>query len=496
MNENINFEKKILLNLDGYQINVFLEPLKKFLRKYHINIALHCASLEDKKVLENNFSSNINIYCFEDYVRKNYKNTKLDQFEFVSRQLQLSIEEIDLAFEFYKKYYFHGIISKLKKKEISKKRAILYYNFYDHIFKKFNPDIVLHEHSGGTGSKILWNFCKKNNRDYYFIKGLYFKDKFIILDHRNFSSPFFNLKNTKNYPDTEIDKFKKNYLNQINLAPFEINAKKINKIKIFNKFKNLFNKAKIYYRNKSEINYLLNRFPPFFDAILYNFLSKFRKFIFTNFISENVSLNEKYVAVYLQVEPELTVYSLQHKVNIQKFLEILSIALPNNYFIYLKEHPSQHINSRFRSLSFFRKLKGIRNLKICKLDLNSKDLIKNSEFLISGGGTAAFESILYNKPCINYGQNFYLNYKTLLNFKEENEISQVVNKILNDEKYKNIFKVSEKENINFALNVKNSMLDGYLFLSNEIQNLKIREKNNDDLYESLKKIFVKITNKS
>ena len=40
------------------------------------------------------------------------------------------------------------------------------------------------------------------------------------------------------------------------------------------------------------------------------------------------------------------------------------------------------------------------------------------------------------------------------------------------------------------------MLDGYLFLSNEVQNLKIREKNNDDLYESLNKIFIKITNKS
>ena len=95
--------------------------------------------------------------------------------------------------------------------------------------------------------------------------------------------------------------------------------------------------------------------------------------------------------------------------------------------------------------------------------------------MISGGGTAALR-VYYNKPCINYGQNFYLNYKTLLNVKEENEISQVVNKILNDEKYKNIFKVSEKENINFALNVKNSMLDGYLFLSNEVQKLKFERK--------------------
>ena len=41
-------------------------------------------------------------------------------------------------------------------------------------FSKFKPDIVLHEHAGGTGSKILWNFCKRHNCKYYFFKGLYF----------------------------------------------------------------------------------------------------------------------------------------------------------------------------------------------------------------------------------------------------------------------------------------------------------------------------------
>ena len=32
-----------------------------------------------------------------------------------------------------------------------------------HEIRRFKPDIVLHEHSGGTGSKILWNFCKNGN---------------------------------------------------------------------------------------------------------------------------------------------------------------------------------------------------------------------------------------------------------------------------------------------------------------------------------------------
>ena len=55
MSDEINYNKKILLNLDGYQLNVFVEPIKKILSEYPIKIALHCASLDDKKILETNF---------------------------------------------------------------------------------------------------------------------------------------------------------------------------------------------------------------------------------------------------------------------------------------------------------------------------------------------------------------------------------------------------------------------------------------------------------
>ena len=111
MIKDINYNKKILLNLDGYQLNVFLNPLKKILTKYPIKIALHCASIEDKKILSDNFSENINIYCYEEYVRENYNKIKPEEFDKVYNKFNLSIEEIDLAFEFYKKYYFLQIAS-------------------------------------------------------------------------------------------------------------------------------------------------------------------------------------------------------------------------------------------------------------------------------------------------------------------------------------------------------------------------------------------------
>ena len=46
------------------------------------------------------------------------------------------------------------------------------------------------------------------------------------------------------------------------------------------------------------------------------------------------------------------------------------------------------------------------------------------------------------------------------------------------------------------LEQKNSMLDGYLFLSKNLKNSEIIEKNEKFLFDSLKKIFTKITNKN
>ena len=479
-------EKNFLINIDNYQITTLSNSLKKITSKNPNLYALHCASLKDKKILKKTFYFIKNIYCFEEFYLENYKKIDINEFEMIEKSLGLTLDELDRSFQSYAKYYVHPILSSKKRIEMSKKRAILNYKFYSMIFDVFKPNIIIHEHSGGTGSKILWNLCEKFNCAYYFFKGLYFEKKFVFLDHKDFSYPFFDEKILKKYSKTEVEVFKNETLSVNKIAPYEKQAKLFQKVLLKKKFVNFFNKAKIYYSSTAEENYFYNRFPPILDNIIFYSYTKLRKFFFINFIEEKVSLNNKYVGVFLQVEPELSTYSLNNKkISFIDLISTLSKLLPDDYKIYVKEHPSQSINSRFRSLKFFKELKKIDNVKICPLNLDSIDFIKKSQFIATGGGTAVFECIMYNIPCLVFGKHFYFNFKSVFSIEEAKDISRAINKI-------KLYKATEKieyDNLNFALNIRNSMLDGYLFLNDENNNEQQIKPNDELIFNSLNKFF-------
>ena len=107
------------------------------------------------------------------------------------------------------------------------KRTILFYNFYDEIFKNFKPNIVLHEHTGGLGSKILWEKCRQHNCKYFFIKGMYFDDRFALVDQENFTSPFFEESKNLSLDDNQFSKFKIKIENLKNkFSPYKAKKKK------------------------------------------------------------------------------------------------------------------------------------------------------------------------------------------------------------------------------------------------------------------------------
>ena len=108
----------------------------------------------------------------------------------------------------YKKFYFQTKLSSDKQYDLDLKRTILFYNFYEEIFKNFKPNIVLHEHTGGLGSKILWEKCRQHNCKYFFIKGMYFDDRFALVDQENFTSPFFEESKNLSLDDNQFSKFK------------------------------------------------------------------------------------------------------------------------------------------------------------------------------------------------------------------------------------------------------------------------------------------------
>ncbi len=485
----MKIQKNYLINLDSYQLDIYGHALKKFIKQLDDscinNIALHCASIEDKNKIKKIFH-NIKIFCGEDYVRENYPFTKdYNPKEFIEK-LNTSFGELNYSLSMYKKFYYQTKLSSDKQYDLDLKRTILFYNFYDEIFKNFKPNIVLHEHTGGLGSKILWEKCRQHNCKYFFIKGMYFDDRFALVDQENFTSPFFEESKNLSLDDNQFSKFKIKIENLKNkFAPYESKKKTKNffLFNIFRPFKNLTKSILKFNRNSKEINYLLTRHPPIIDGVFNKILSYFKNLIIRKiYIDQDIDLKDDYVVLFLQVEPEISSYSMV-KINIdsESLIKNISLSLPVGVKLYVKEHPAQMKQSRSKDLSFFKNIKSFSNVRILPLNFDSSSLIKNSKFVVTGSGTCLFECILHNKKCLHYGSHFYTEHQNLIKIDNYENLSSISKKLILEEESP----VNTEENYRYAFRVYESMLLGKHFIS-----LDEKEENLNNWSNSFTKIFL------
>lgn len=119
-------------------------------------------------------------------------------------------------------------------------------------------------------------------------------------------------------------------------------------------------------------------------------------------------LTSRYIFIPLHKQPEASIdvigryYEDQH-------LNILNIwrNLPNNWLILVKEHTNAIGD---RPNSFYRKLQQLRNVILVDEHFDSHTLIKNSQFVATVSGTAAYEAALLGKPSITFGKCFFNNF--------------------------------------------------------------------------------------
>ena len=85
-----------------------------------------------------------------------------------------------------------------------------------------------------------------------------------------------------------------------------------------------------------------------------------------------------------------------------------------------------------------------------------------------------------------FGNNFYLDFKSIFKINSLNEVPFLIDNI---KQYRSNHTESELDNLNYALNVKNSMLDGYIFLSEGLTENETKKINDEVMYQSLSKFF-------
>lgn len=107
----------------------------------------------------------------------------------------------------------------------------------------------------------------------------------------------------------------------------------------------------------------------------------------------------------LHVQPEFTTdVRAPFHANQLALIENVSKAVPVGYQVLVKEHPGM---SGERTLHFYKELKKLHNVRLLSPHLDSHDLIRKSDVILTIAGSSAWEAILYKKPVIAFGPLCY-----------------------------------------------------------------------------------------
>ena len=125
--------------------------------------------------------------------------------------------------------------------------------------------------------------------------------------------------------------------------------------------------------------------------------------------------NEKYVILFLHYQPEATTCPIGNIfVDQELCVDMLLKYLPDDYYVYVKEHPSQfYANSEGqlgRLKEFYDDLAMKTRVKLMDTTEVSFDLIEHSQAIATVSGTVGWEGIVRGKPVFVFGMTWYENY--------------------------------------------------------------------------------------
>jgi len=153
----------------------------------------------------------------------------------------------------------------------------------------------------------------------------------------------------------------------------------------------------------------------FFEHVAHFLFKKFWHNLRTEYqsVQSSPDFTKRYIYLPLHYQPECSTSPLG-SVFVDQLLMVktLSESLPEGWFIYVKEHPTQwlargagYLSHRYRG--YYRQMATFPNVRVIPLETNSYHLIYSARAVATVTGTAGWEAILRSKPALMFGYAWY-----------------------------------------------------------------------------------------
>ena len=179
-------------------------------------------------------------------------------------------------------------------------------------------------------------------------------------------------------------------------------------------------------------------------------------------VQEKPDWSKKFIYFPLQKQPERTT-SPQGDIFVDQILaiKILSASLPDDYLIYVKEHPLQWLDlglnfPSFRYKGYYQRIAGIKNVKIIPINENSYDLIDRARVIAAVTGSAGWEAALRGKPAIIFGYVWYQDCPGVFKANDVKSCQNALKEIANG------FKIDRQKIINYLKSFDEATIRGFI----------------------------------
>lgn len=412
--------------------------------------------------------------------KKNIYNYVECSKKYQEKYKNISNEEILLRKKFLEKKYgipFNFIekadryISNKSQIEINRNMVILTEYLLENVFKTKKYTKIVGE-VASTFNLVCYFLAKKYNMKYLFFWHGRMKNKIAIDDlegnRKGLKEKFLELSNRE--MTVEEEKILKDYYKDIAISMTPIYEKlnrkldkSFNWIKIYakSKIRKLYFEIITYNKDKK---YALLRPKKLRERIkdfvkILNLTSKEKKVCFNS-----LDKKDKYLLFPLHVQPEVTtlVFAQEYVDQISTILKIVKY-LPEDFYLYVKEHPSMF---KYRNLKDYEILKKNPKIKLISPQVSMKDLILFSKGVITLTGTAGYEAILLDKSVYLLGKVFYQIYPNVYKIKKMEDIS----KIILEKKEKIVPKIKDAFILSNILSLREGNYNNYLLDPSVISN--------------------------